>query len=84
MAEEKQLVNGNESPPVEKEVVFDNHFRDLPPDPDEGCSEEEKAKIDKKMLLKLDLKLIPWLCLIYLVAFLDRMLLSYCATTLMR
>ncbi len=27
---------------------------------------------DKKLLLKLDLKLIPWLCLLYLMAFLDR------------
>ena len=82
MAEEKQVVNGNESPPVEKEVVFDNRFRDLPPDPDEGCSQEEKDRIDKKMLWKLDMKLIPWLCLIYLVAFLDRTLLSCCPTTL--
>ena len=75
--EEKQLDTrleaGNESPPpfgVEK--TLDNRFRDLPPDPDEGLSEAEKAKVDKKLLLKLDLKLIPWLCLIYLAAFLDR------------
>lgn len=27
---------------------------------------------DKKLLLRLDLKLIPWLCLLYLMAFLDR------------
>ena len=69
-----QLEKGNESPPLgdgEKKVL-DNRFRDLPPDPDEGLSEAEKAKIDKALLLKLDLKLIPWLCLIYLAAFLDR------------
>lgn len=70
-----QLSAGNESPPlrdVEKEAIVGNSFRDLPPDPDAGLSEEEKAKIDKKLVLKLDLKLIPWLCLLYLVAFLDR------------
>ena len=68
------LEKGNESPPlgdVEKKGL-DNRFRDLPPDPDEGLSEEEKAKIDKQLLWKLDLKLIPWLCLLYLTAFLDR------------
>lgn len=63
---------GNESPPLGDEKVTDNRFHDLPPDPDAGLSEEEKAKIDKKLLRKLDLKLIPWLCLLYLTAFLDR------------
>ncbi|OQD83844.1 hypothetical protein PENANT_c015G03758 [Penicillium antarcticum] len=41
-------------------------------DPDEGLSEEEKAKIDRKLLWKLDLRLVPWLSLLYLVSFLDR------------
>ncbi|KAK2798835.1 hypothetical protein FQN50_008696 [Emmonsiellopsis sp. PD_5] len=41
-------------------------------DPDAGLSEEEKAEIDKKLVRKLDLRLIPWLCLLYLVSFLDR------------
>lgn len=41
-------------------------------DPDTGKSEEERAKIDRKLLWKLDLKLIPWLTLLYLVSFLDR------------
>ncbi|KAI9878340.1 MAG: hypothetical protein M1830_001199, partial [Pleopsidium flavum] len=45
---------------------------ELPPDPDAGLSEAEKARVDKKLLLKLDIKLIPWLCLLYLMAFLDR------------
>lgn len=61
----------------------------LPPDPDAGLSEAEKAAIvstilrqwwirlltiaqDKKLLWKLDLRLIPWLCLLYLISFLDR------------
>ncbi|RDH37148.1 MFS general substrate transporter [Aspergillus welwitschiae] len=41
-------------------------------DPDEGLSEEEKAKIDRALLWKLDLRLIPWLSLLYLISFLDR------------
>ena len=47
-------------------------FKGLPPDPDEGRSEEEKAAIDKRLLRKLDWKLIPWLSLLYLMSFLDR------------
>ena len=42
------------------------------PDPDEHLSEEERKKIDKKLLWKLDRTLIPWLCLLYLISFLDR------------
>ncbi|GAA83570.1 MFS transporter [Aspergillus luchuensis IFO 4308] len=41
-------------------------------DPDEGLSEEERAKIDRALLWKLDLRLIPWLSLLYLISFLDR------------
>ncbi|KAL2121383.1 hypothetical protein VTJ04DRAFT_5410 [Mycothermus thermophilus] len=41
-------------------------------DPDEGLTEEEKADIERKLLWKLDLKIIPWLCVLYLLAFLDR------------
>lgn len=42
------------------------------PDPDAGLSDEERAAIDRKLLWKLDLKLIPWLCFLYLISFLDR------------
>ncbi|KIW96576.1 uncharacterized protein Z519_01967 [Cladophialophora bantiana CBS 173.52] len=42
------------------------------PDPDEGLSEEERKHIDRKLLWKLDIQLIPWLCLLYLISFLDR------------
>jgi hypothetical protein len=35
-------------------------------------SPEEKAALDKKLLLKLDFRLIPWLSLLYLLSFLDR------------
>ncbi|KAF9884628.1 hypothetical protein FE257_001381 [Aspergillus nanangensis] len=41
-------------------------------DPDEGLSDEERKKIDRALVWKLDLKLIPWLSLLYLISFLDR------------
>ncbi|KAL4889974.1 putative MFS transporter [Aspergillus ambiguus] len=45
---------------------------DLFEDPDEGLSAEEREKIDRALVWKLDLKLIPWLSLLYLISFLDR------------
>lgn len=45
---------------------------ELLPDPDAHLSPEERAAIDRKLLWKLDLRLIPWLCLLYLISFLDR------------
>lgn len=47
-------------------------LRDLPPDPDAHLPESERAAIDKKLVWKLDLVMIPWLSLLYLLAFLDR------------
>ncbi|RKF53989.1 putative transporter [Golovinomyces cichoracearum] len=44
----------------------------LPPHPDDHISEDDKAIIDRKLVWRLDLTLIPWLCLLYLLAFLDR------------
>lgn len=41
-------------------------------DPDVGLSEEERQKIERKLLWKIDLALMPWLCLLYLICFLDR------------
>ncbi|RPA95841.1 MFS general substrate transporter [Choiromyces venosus 120613-1] len=41
-------------------------------DPDAGLSDAERAAIDKKLVRKLDMRLIPWLCLLYLASFLDR------------
>ncbi|RAL14136.1 putative MFS transporter [Aspergillus homomorphus CBS 101889] len=41
-------------------------------DPDTGLSEEEKANLDRRLLRRLDLRLIPWLSLLYLASFLDR------------
>ena len=42
------------------------------PDPDAGKSDEEKAEIDRKLMWKVDMWLIPWLSLLYLLSFLDR------------
>ena len=42
------------------------------PDPDEGKSDEEKMKLDRALVWKVDKWLIPWLSLLYLLSFLDR------------
>ncbi|KAF7894263.1 hypothetical protein EAF00_007777 [Botryotinia globosa] len=44
----------------------------LPADPDAHLSDAERKAIDRKLVWKLDLYLIPWLCILYLLAFLDR------------
>ncbi|RDA85387.1 hypothetical protein CP532_1933 [Ophiocordyceps camponoti-leonardi (nom. inval.)] len=41
-------------------------------DPDAGLSEEERKAAERALLWKLDIRLIPWLSLLYLVCFLDR------------
>ncbi|KAF2744385.1 MFS general substrate transporter [Sporormia fimetaria CBS 119925] len=53
---------GTKSPP---------EYDDLP-DPDIGKSDEERAALDRALLWKIDLWLIPWLSLLYLLSFLDR------------
>ncbi|KAI5848604.1 major facilitator superfamily domain-containing protein [Morchella snyderi] len=45
---------------------------DIDPDPDAGLSDEERARIDRELVRKLDIRLIPWLCILYLASFLDR------------
>ncbi|KAF5627085.1 major facilitator superfamily transporter [Fusarium sp. NRRL 52700] len=42
------------------------------PDPDEGKTIEERQAIEKKLMWKVDLALIPWLSFLYLLSFLDR------------
>jgi hypothetical protein len=42
------------------------------PNPDAGLSDEEKKAIDKKLMWKVDLRLVPWLSFLYLLSFLDR------------
>ncbi|KAK0660828.1 major facilitator superfamily domain-containing protein [Cercophora samala] len=41
-------------------------------DPDVGLSAAERAAVDRKLVRRLDLALLPWLCFLYLLAFLDR------------
>ncbi|MCJ1448383.1 MAG: hypothetical protein MMC23_008898 [Stictis urceolatum] len=76
MSEKVEHTHSDRSPSDDETRVGGNKafgtMANLPPDPDEGLSDAEKAKIDRKLLWKLDLKLIPWLSLLYLVSFLDR------------
>ncbi|KAK4459420.1 major facilitator superfamily domain-containing protein [Cladorrhinum samala] len=44
----------------------------IPADPDAHLTADEKADVDRRLLWKLDMKLMPWLCFLYLLAFLDR------------
>lgn len=46
-------------------------LQDLP-DPDHGKTDEEKRKLDRALVWKVDKWLIPWLSLLYLLSFLDR------------
>ncbi|KAJ6125354.1 hypothetical protein N7471_012671 [Penicillium samsonianum] len=41
-------------------------------DPDAGKNDEERRQIDKKLMWKVDMALIPWLSFLYLLSFLDR------------
>ncbi|KXX82185.1 High-affinity nicotinic acid transporter [Madurella mycetomatis] len=45
---------------------------DMPKDPDAHLSPTEKEEVDRKLVRRLDWILIPWLCFLYLLAFLDR------------
>lgn len=57
--------------PVEVQIERSESIQGLP-DPDEGKTDEERCAIDRKLMWKVDLWLIPWLCLLYLLSFLDR------------
>ncbi|KAK5137597.1 hypothetical protein LTR08_007892 [Meristemomyces frigidus] len=74
---EKLESSSTSSPPKDDEkdvgyVTKSENPLDALPDPDAGLSEEERALIDKRLVRKLDLKLIPWLTILYLASFLDR------------
>ncbi|TGO52086.1 hypothetical protein BCON_0148g00310 [Botryotinia convoluta] len=56
----------------EKVVASAAIHSNLPADPDAHLSDAERKAIDRKLVWKLDLYLIPWLCILYLLAFLDR------------
>ncbi|KAF2870908.1 major facilitator superfamily domain-containing protein [Massariosphaeria phaeospora] len=53
------------------DVLTPPDYDDLP-DPDAGKSDAERAQLDRALLWKIDLWLIPWLSLLYLLSFLDR------------
>ncbi|KAH6650432.1 major facilitator superfamily domain-containing protein [Chaetomium tenue] len=50
----------------------DEDVADIPKDPDAHLSPEERAQVERRLLWKLDWILMPWLCFLYLLAFLDR------------
>ncbi|TGO38294.1 hypothetical protein BHYA_0078g00470 [Botrytis hyacinthi] len=56
----------------EKVVASAAIHSNLPVDPDAHLSDAERKAIDRRLVWKLDLYLIPWLCILYLLAFLDR------------
>merc|ERR1712080_77330 len=71
-------VNSSDGDIVEKGSIVGKHggghaesLNDLD-DPDAGKSPEERAALDKQLVRKTDRWLIPWLCLLYLLSFLDR------------
>ena len=69
--------DSDRSPSTEEKIIGSklehevSHF-DVSADPDGHLSDAERAAIDRSLLWKLDLRLIPWLCLLYLTSFLDR------------
>ncbi|KAJ4354165.1 uncharacterized protein N0V89_005898 [Didymosphaeria variabile] len=66
---EKQQILSNE---LESGASSPPEFHDDLPDPDAGKSAEERARLDKALVRKIDLWLVPWLSLLYLLSFLDR------------
>ncbi|EQK98930.1 MFS transporter [Ophiocordyceps sinensis CO18] len=67
-------VDAEKMSPIEKVNIDSSSSSDVDNivDPDAGLSEDERKAAERKLLWKLDLKLIPWLSLLYLVCFLDR------------
>jgi len=63
-SDEEKIATSSGSEPVA--------LANLPEDPDAHLSPEERKRIDRRLVRKLDLYLIPWLCFLYLLAFLDR------------
>ncbi|KAK1460007.1 major facilitator superfamily transporter [Colletotrichum melonis] len=66
-----ELAESSDEKPIDSQLEQAQMLADLP-DPDAGKSAEERAAIDKKLMWKVDLWLVPWLSLLYLLSFLDR------------
>ncbi|KAF2017964.1 MFS general substrate transporter [Aaosphaeria arxii CBS 175.79] len=69
LSEKNNVIASSDVESAEAKPVVD--YDELP-DPDAGKSDEERAKLDKALVWKIDLWLIPWLSLLYLLSFLDR------------
>lgn len=69
MEERKDQEKSTESPALS--TKGNDPLSDLP-DPDEGKTAEEREQIDKKLLLKVDLCLVPWLAILYCLSFVCR------------
>ncbi|GKT87397.1 major facilitator superfamily transporter [Colletotrichum tofieldiae] len=66
-----EVNESSDEKPIDSQLEQAQMLADLP-DPDAGKSPEERAAIDKKLMWKVDLWLVPWLSLLYLLSFLDR------------
>ncbi|KAK7218401.1 hypothetical protein V2G26_006404 [Clonostachys chloroleuca] len=64
MMSDSELKSSNEA--------FSTFDHDERTDPYCGMSVEERELEERRLLWKLDIQLIPWLCLLYLICFLDR------------
>lgn len=70
---EATAASSDDERPLDKnEARFLDAENNIQIDPDHGLTPEEAKAADKKLLWKLDLMLLPWLTLLYLVSFLDR------------
>lgn len=71
-AEHQRDSDSGQSPSDNEKHVQDANAGTLEADPDAHLTADERKKIDRKLLWKLDIQLIPWLCLLYLVSFLGK------------
>ncbi|KAL1843871.1 hypothetical protein VTJ49DRAFT_7222 [Mycothermus thermophilus] len=70
--DETNMQSDREKASSDANSSHESQVDNLPPDPDANLSPKERADIEKRLLWKLDWMLIPWLCFLYLLAFLDR------------
>jgi hypothetical protein len=66
--QEKGIQDQLESGPIAGEIIVSPEILDQW----NSMPLEEKLHFEKKLLWKLDLRLVPWLSLLYLLSFLDR------------
>ncbi|KAF2713287.1 bodown198 [Pleomassaria siparia CBS 279.74] len=71
MADEKNAHIDTSASPESSGISSPAEYDDLP-DVDAGKTDAERKKLDRALVWKIDLWLIPWLSLLYLLSFLDR------------